>query len=215
MQIGGIGNSQASWAARRQQMFNTADTNGDGSLDITEFTTMMSSRPAPPSTDGNTPPSAEDLFAKFDTDGNGQLSQDELDAGMKSIRQAFHAHRHHRDNDGDGDDGVAGASSVGALSAADLFAKIDTNSDGAISIDELTAALTPPSDPSIAPVDTGSTDTSTSASVASSSATGSNAATAGDAVSTKRSDIELQRQLHYLLEAFASQFNVTQQLQAA
>jgi hypothetical protein len=63
---------------------------------------------------GVTPPSADDIFAKLDADGNGSISKDEFTAAFNN--------RHQTDGAGD--------------RAAKLFDKIDTNGDGSISPDE-------------------------------------------------------------------------------
>ena len=69
--------------------FTAADTNGDGVLSLDEFKAMHAKRQEAMKArlgdkyDATKEQSAEDLFKKLDTDGNGSVSKEELAAGHK------------------------------------------------------------------------------------------------------------------------------------
>jgi Ca2+-binding EF-hand superfamily protein len=66
----------------QQKMFKKADTDGSGGLDKTEFSNLITSGPGGAAPGGVT---AEDAFGKIDANGDGQLTQSELDRGMKDM----------------------------------------------------------------------------------------------------------------------------------
>ena len=63
----------------REQMFSKADSNGDGGLDIDEFKAMGKNLPAGKSDQANNDKAA-DVFAKIDADGDGKITQSEMEA---------------------------------------------------------------------------------------------------------------------------------------
>lgn len=63
----------------REQMFSKSDANGDGGLDIDEFKAMGKNLPAGKSDQANGDKTAE-VFAKIDTDGDGKITQSEMEA---------------------------------------------------------------------------------------------------------------------------------------
>jgi hypothetical protein len=78
----------------QQRSFTKADANGSGGLDTTEFQSMVKDSPmgAQASQGANT----QDMFKQIDGDGNGELSQAELQdaqtqlmSGFQSTLQAF------------------------------------------------------------------------------------------------------------------------------
>lgn len=122
---------------KQQEIFSQADTNEDGSIDSSEFAAMLESMPPPPpppsGSSSSEASSSEDLFASIDTDGDGSLSQEELEANAEKMREEMR-------NKFDlasllGTPGQA----EGEDSKEDLFSKIDTDGDGVISEDEFTA----------------------------------------------------------------------------
>lgn len=110
------------------EMFTNMDTDGDGSITETEFTTGMEKMkeaegnrpPPPPGKDGEEQPSIEELFAKIDSDSDGQISLDELKADFESRKAENGAPPPPTD----------GQSSESDLS--ELFSKLDSDSDGQI-----------------------------------------------------------------------------------
>lgn len=63
----------------REQMFSKSDANGNGGLDIGEFKAMGKNLPAGRSDQANGDKAAE-VFAKIDADGDGQITQSEMEA---------------------------------------------------------------------------------------------------------------------------------------
>lgn len=108
-------NSMTSMMQMRQQMFSKIDTNGDGKHDADELSAMVANDPQ-----GG--PGVEDILARFDTDGDGSVSESEFSSAYK---------------------GPAGAMPPGmsAMSTEDLiaqmFSEADENGDGVIDETEL------------------------------------------------------------------------------
>lgn len=144
---------------QRPSMFDSIDTNHDGSIDKAELTSFMQNHKGPKGDSVN----IDQLFSKIDTNGDGSISKAESDAYQakmaanrpdmfsridtnndgsisKAEFSAFMSHRHSHagkagataatDSDGDND---------GSQSADSLFSAIDTNGDGVISKAELDA----------------------------------------------------------------------------
>ncbi len=120
-------NSMTSMIQMRQQMFSKIDTNGDGKHDADELSAMVANGPQ-----GG--PSAEDILAQFDADGDGAISESEFNTAQPGP--------------------PGGLSGAGAMSTEDLiaqmFAQADENEDGVIDEDELAqiAAMGPEGGPS-------------------------------------------------------------------
>jgi EF-hand domain pair len=85
--IGGAMPGTASMQALRQQAFTKADASGNGSLDAAEFKELVGQAPG-----GRPPPGVADvdsLFKAADSDGNGALTQTELEQGLETAMQAM------------------------------------------------------------------------------------------------------------------------------
>ena len=85
--IGGSMPSMQSFQAMRQQVFSQADTSGNGALDIAEFKSLAAHAPS-----GKAPPGMQDpesFFKTADADGDGELQQTELQAGMERAMQSM------------------------------------------------------------------------------------------------------------------------------
>ena len=120
-------------------LFNQIDTDGDGAISKDEASAFRSkisaeiqamlllsqaqngTGAATTVNAGVSGPTADSIFAKLDTDGNGSISKDEFTAAFNNRNQA--------NGTGAGD------------RVAKLFDKIDTNGDGSISPDENQAFL--------------------------------------------------------------------------
>jgi len=75
-------------AQMRAQMFKKSDADSSGGLNVEEFKVMVAQGPGkPPGADSSS--SVEDDFASFDTDGDGSLTQTELDDGMEARMAEF------------------------------------------------------------------------------------------------------------------------------
>jgi Ca2+-binding EF-hand superfamily protein len=71
----------------QQKMFGKADSNGSGGLDATEFNKMVKSSPL--AGKGPQGVSSEDMFKKIDGDGNGELSQLEMENAHQQMMASF------------------------------------------------------------------------------------------------------------------------------
>jgi len=145
----------SSTAPSLEDIFSQMDTDGDGSVTQAEFDSFKPPKPdgstasllsmsgesgsaliellsqlleevsASSGAAAGQPPSAAEMFAQTDTDGNGSLSLDEFKAGAP-----------------EGADTADSAS--GASSLDDLFAEMDQDGDGEVTSDEFAAAAPPP-----------------------------------------------------------------------
>ncbi len=114
------------------ERIKAADTNGDGLISKEEAKAL---------------PMIAKHFDEIDTDGNGQLSPDELRAFHEKMRaqheqtqeQRFAEHFRKIDTDGDGRISLAEAQ-ANAPRLAEHFSQIDTNGDGFITPEEMKAA---------------------------------------------------------------------------
>lgn len=155
--ISSVGSASSAWpdpgatrAAMKERMFAKVDTDGSGGIDKSEMQTMLkdiSSR------SGMSVGSAHELMTKMDSNGDGNLSSDELDAGMRSLLPApsstvDFAQQH----------GRAGSSTVD-----ELFTALDADGSGGLDASELNTLLD-----QVATSGTGSSDGSIAQAVAAS-----------------------------------------------
>ncbi len=130
--INGVSGTGNPWAAlntqRQARMFAKADSDGSGSVDKAELSTVLSkiSEKTGVSLDGN----IDDTFSKMDSNGDGSLSSDELAQGMQSLMPPPPSTMDFAQGRGD---------ASGGDKSDDLFAKIDTNGDGSIDKTEMAA----------------------------------------------------------------------------
>jgi Ca2+-binding EF-hand superfamily protein len=135
------------------KIINVADTNGDGSLSLSEIETAIGAdttsgadtASGTDTTSGTDPLSA--AFGKLDTNGDGEISASELtDAlsvqsaaqnGAQGPQGAHHHHHHHGGGGGMG--GASGASSTDL--ASQILGTADTNGDGDLNMTEVESAL--------------------------------------------------------------------------
>jgi hypothetical protein len=179
----------------QSQLFSTADTNGDGSLSLDEFLTMMKNAKASAANalsadnSGTAPTSATDAFKSFDTNGDGQLSQAELTSGLDSVAKKF----------------------------ADAIAQYVGNGNGSSLVDLMFG--TPASAGSAAT----RSESATAGAAATPAATLGSSSNDGDADddatgssgSKGASTLQQQREMEWYASAFTSQYNVNQQLAVA
>jgi Ca2+-binding EF-hand superfamily protein len=143
------------------QIMSVADTNGDGSLSLSEVENAlgMSTASGTDSTSGANSASGTDsssgadalaqAFAQIDTNGDGEISQQELTnalaaqngsqgaQGAQGVHGAHHGGHHHH--------GASGASGADSTSSTDLASQLlgaaDSNQDGSLSLTEVESAL--------------------------------------------------------------------------
>jgi Ca2+-binding EF-hand superfamily protein len=114
--------STASLSEMRQKMLNQIDTNGDGSIDKSEMTTFVQK---------NTSSIADELFNNLDTDKDNLISQIESKSGLAKLGQEMKK----------GGAGMSGVSGPPPPPPDKVFETADTNEDGMVSKDELSAVM--------------------------------------------------------------------------
>jgi len=123
-----------------QNIFKTIDTDQNGSISKTEAKAaydkitqaMQSNMVQMQEQFGQAQqPSPGDLFAKADTNGDGQLSLDEFKAAAK------HGHHHHHHVENNDASANANAKSSSDQRAEDMFKAMDADNSGSVSADEM------------------------------------------------------------------------------
>ena len=130
--ISGVSGSSNAWAALNTQrsqhqakMLAKVDADGSGGVDQTELGSMLSKISEKT---GASVGDAKELFTQMDSNSDGSLSSDELDAGMQALMPPPPSTMEFAQSRGMGGSGG---------SQDDLFAKVDTDGDGSVSQDEL------------------------------------------------------------------------------
>jgi Ca2+-binding EF-hand superfamily protein len=159
--ISGVsGSGSNAWAALNTQrsnhqarMFAKVDSDGSGSVDQAELTTMLDNVSEKT---GASFDDAAKVFTSMDADNDGSLSATELDSGMKSLMQAQtstldfaqsrSASMEHGDGPGDAGGPPPGppprpppgeaSGSSSTASAGTTYDPLDTNEDGTVSLTE-------------------------------------------------------------------------------
>jgi Ca2+-binding EF-hand superfamily protein len=150
--------TQSSMAQMRQQMFSKIDTNGDGKHDKIELAQMVANGPQ-----GG--PTVDDILSRFDTDGDGAISEAEFEAagppeqqmqgagfppmmgGMGGMSSADFLEQMFSNADADGDEKISteemstvvSNAPAGGPTVKEIFDKLDTNEDGYVSKAEFEA----------------------------------------------------------------------------
>ena len=189
----------------QSQLFASADTNGDNSLSLDEFLTMMKNATASAAVDSATATdpnatattAATDAFKAFDTNGDGKLSQAELTSGLDSVAKKFADAISQYVGSGNGSSLID--LMFGTPTASDSSSST-TNANGATTAVSGTASATTTALPHSATSNDGDADDATG------SGSGSTDSTAA---------IQKQRELQWYASAFSSQYNVNQQLAVA
>ena len=132
------------FAALQKNLFNKADTDGDGYLTTDELQSLLDRKPrlaqalsglATSSSDGSTP-SASDVMKALDSDGDGKVSAAELASGMAKARKAGGGMPPPPPpDDSSSTDGTANSQFTQMLQG--LFSSGDTDGDGSLTSSDL------------------------------------------------------------------------------
>ncbi len=118
-------------SALQEKLFSKLDVNGDGGVDQSELGQFMDF--ATSSASGTSQSGSADLFKSLDTNGDGSLSKTELSDGAKKLFDELRTQLMSASS------GTSDSQSVAKPDPSDLFAKIDSNGDGSIDKNELSA----------------------------------------------------------------------------
>jgi Ca2+-binding EF-hand superfamily protein len=127
--------------ALQEKLFSKLDADGNGSIDKSELNNFMS---FVSSAQGTQATDSSQLFSKLDTDGDGAVSQSELADGAKSLFQELRSQLITASS------ATSQAPTVDQTQLDNLFSKMDANSDGSVSKDELGSFMSqnpPPAPP--------------------------------------------------------------------
>ncbi len=123
--------SAADLAAMRKERFQKADTDSSGTINRAELTEAISNAPKPP---GAPEIDTDKLFQQLDEDGDGELTEAEMEEGMEALKPSG--------AEGNRPPPPAGPppGDSGSVSAEDdantVYDKRDTNEDGTVSFEE-------------------------------------------------------------------------------
>jgi Ca2+-binding EF-hand superfamily protein len=124
---GAAGSSTAALSQMRQQLFAKLDTDESGGIDKAEF--LKGAGASESATDSSKETLATQLFESFDSDSDGKLTQDELETGFQKLSDGMRATLIQQQE----------ASRPQPPSPEEMFAKLDSNSDGGVDESEFIA----------------------------------------------------------------------------
>lgn len=144
--ITSLGSASTAWPApsasranaMKEHLFNKVDADHSGSVDATELQGMLDHVAKKT---GQAAGNADEMLTKFDSNGDGSLGMDELDAGMKSLMPppastVDFAQQHGPGGPPPGAAPEAAASSTSSTSSSAATDPLDTNGDGVVSAQE-------------------------------------------------------------------------------
>lgn len=145
--ISSVGGANSAWpdpgaarAAMKERLFAKVDADGSGSVDRTEMQSLVDRISEKT---GQSVGNADELLTGMDSDGDGSLNSDELDAGMKSLlpppsSTVDFAERHTKNGAAEGPPpgGAPAASSAASGTSSSTIDPLDTNEDGVVSAQE-------------------------------------------------------------------------------
>ena len=134
--IGSGGFSASAIAQQRQQIFQRADTNGDGKVDASELENDLKSNAptdAPQGVSGSAPTSAE-ILSQLDSDGDGSLSEEEFAKASPPPPPGSKF-------DSSTASTLLSAQEDATNALLKLFEKSDANGDGEVTEDEFTSYI--------------------------------------------------------------------------
>lgn len=174
-----------------QQLLSSIDTNNSGAIDKAEFSAAAKALASNSSSNSNS--STTDAFNKLDSNSDGSLSTDELMSALKNMKppQGQYGSMPPPPPPPSDSSSTSSESSSSTSASNKLFSALDTNKDGSISADELTALFS------------GSTSKNSVTSATSASSTTSSSQT--DATAKQISNDWLQKLLSYYSNNTASQ----------
>lgn len=117
--------SEEDMAAMKKELFGKADADGSGGLSKTELSDLLSKGPNGDSID------TEQAFASFDADGDGNVTEDEMDAGMKSLHSQMESNMNKIRFGSDSESKGHGMGKPPSIE--EMFSKADSSGDSAIS----------------------------------------------------------------------------------
>lgn len=139
--MGSLLSAQRDRTDKLTNLFNAADTDGDGQVTADELAANLATTAGSSASSSDLAAKAASLIKAGDTNGDGNMSLAEF--------KAMSPQPHHRrgGNDGDADDGAASASTSttatasASASSSTTYDPADTNKDGQVSMSELLASL--------------------------------------------------------------------------
>lgn len=119
--------------AMQEKLFNKLDVNGDGGIDETELGQFLDF--ASSASGGTSQTDSATLLKSLDSDGNGSVSKTELADGAKSLFDQLRSQLMSSSSESQG------VQRPEPPDAKEMFSKMDSNTDGSISEDELGAFM--------------------------------------------------------------------------